>query len=489
MKTIYIILALLAFSLISNSQCIDPELINPDAICQAVIDPVCGCNDITYNNSCEAQASGVTAWQPGVCGETVDCEDLGGLDFGPCLAFLGVALVDGSCQFVSGCGYVSGQVDYSPFFFDNIEDCQETCGGESQSCEPVDGVDFGECDFVLGIGILNGQCQSISGCDYIVNGVDYSPSFFENEDDCQACLENNDCEDLGGIDFGLCQLALGVALVDGSCQSLSGCGYIVNGVDYSPYFYESFDECEMACSSDPECSPLDGIDFGDCEAVLGVGVLNGQCQTISGCGYIVDGVDYSSYFFENEEDCEACIDQCIDEDLIDGTICNQGYAPVCGCDSITYWNACVAQHQYGIISYTEGACDCQNPNAPDDIACFDLWDPVCGCDNMTYSNECYAFYFGHVTSWVPGECPNSVEEVSTLEGNIFPIPVQTVLMIEMSVVDQYQIELYDAQSRLVSKSQFTGDRGEISMVDYGQGVYHVIITNTSGAQFHQRILK
>jgi hypothetical protein len=35
--------------------------------CPTVYNPVCGCNNITYNNSCEAEREGVTKWSLGVC--------------------------------------------------------------------------------------------------------------------------------------------------------------------------------------------------------------------------------------------------------------------------------------------------------------------------------------------------------------------------------------------------------------------------------------
>ena len=35
--------------------------------CPTVFDPVCGCNNITYNNSCEAEREGVTTWSAGAC--------------------------------------------------------------------------------------------------------------------------------------------------------------------------------------------------------------------------------------------------------------------------------------------------------------------------------------------------------------------------------------------------------------------------------------
>ena len=47
--------------------CIDPAQINPTATCLTTYDPVCGCNDVTYNNACYAEAAGVQTFTPGVC--------------------------------------------------------------------------------------------------------------------------------------------------------------------------------------------------------------------------------------------------------------------------------------------------------------------------------------------------------------------------------------------------------------------------------------
>ncbi len=47
--------------------CIDPAKIKTDVACIMVYKPVCGCNDQTYGNSCEAANAGVKTWVEGEC--------------------------------------------------------------------------------------------------------------------------------------------------------------------------------------------------------------------------------------------------------------------------------------------------------------------------------------------------------------------------------------------------------------------------------------
>ena len=65
MKTLFTSLVLiLGFSASAQIDdcCINPDWINPIAMCPFLWDPVVGCNGVEYANSCQAEASGVTSW-------------------------------------------------------------------------------------------------------------------------------------------------------------------------------------------------------------------------------------------------------------------------------------------------------------------------------------------------------------------------------------------------------------------------------------------
>ncbi|MBK8807129.1 MAG: hypothetical protein IPO21_10985 [Bacteroidales bacterium] len=62
-----IIFNLLFLSSLKAQECIDSSKIDTSSACNTLYDPVCGCNKVSYSNSCEAEKNGIINYSKGKC--------------------------------------------------------------------------------------------------------------------------------------------------------------------------------------------------------------------------------------------------------------------------------------------------------------------------------------------------------------------------------------------------------------------------------------
>lgn len=266
--------------------------------------------------------------------------------------------------------------------------------------------------------------------------------------------QNTDCLVIPDTaDFGACAMVLGIGITTSGCTYISGCSTTAsNDENYAGYFFSDMASC-MSCQDQNDCLSLpSSSDFGMCDMFLGWAMTENGCQTFSGCGSVdANGIDYTGYFFDSSYGCNnqcqgsVVIDVCVDESLI-------------------------------------------NP----DVLCPMVYLPVCGCDSITYSNECMAINYGGVTSYTEGECIVNVPEINETEVSLFPNPFQDKLSISLSsgITARY-ITMHDALGKLVFESTqtFSGTR-EIDTSLLSEGAYIVsIYSKKNGIPAKKTVMK
>ena len=138
---------------------------------------------------------------------------------------------------------------------------------------------------------------------------DYINRFVDIEGDTVQCVE---CEAINVTSIAIsddCQIPVN-CFVDpcfvSECTSYPDAECIANycGGCWADYY---LDGEQINCDLSMDCVDLTGIDFGLCTMVLGIGWVNDNCETVSGCDWVADSVDYTAAFFNSMDDCiEAC---------------------------------------------------------------------------------------------------------------------------------------------------------------------------------------
>jgi len=199
--------------------------------------------------------------------------------------------------------------------FETMDECESNCFNDEEESSILTGylrnieVSFcmDECSIYYLEDEFGNFISNISNQNNIEFFASYVNRFVQIEGDSIACTECDAINTTSIVISSDCQIPVSCfsdPCFFSNCSSDTSAECIPNYCDgcYADYYNINNGEW-IYCVPPSGVIDLTGIDFGDCEMALGIGWINNSCQSISGCGWTVDSVDYSGAFFSTEEEC------------------------------------------------------------------------------------------------------------------------------------------------------------------------------------------